>query len=90
MAYWIGMAVGAVIATYLLTRLITWLLSKAGKMQDTPTRATAAAVFGFVLSVALYGFGNANGGPWNPGYAWIVCGAACVLWWLMDMRRIRR
>jgi hypothetical protein len=72
----IGQLVGATILVTLLSLFLEWAIFK--RVLDSPAMgipaATAAAV---ALAIILYGFGNADGGPWNPmpgGLAYLVSG----------------
>jgi hypothetical protein len=61
----IGLIIGGVIAIYLLSLLIEWALFKR-ILDDPRAGGLASTACAFVLAVILYGFGNANGGAWNP------------------------
>lgn len=77
MTYLIGAFVGGAIIIYLLSALIEWAVVK--RVVDVPAAAiTACTVLAMVLAIVLYGFGNADGGPWNPlpgGLAYVIAGA---------------
>jgi|GEM_PF-1590367 len=77
---WIGMTVGGMIAVYFGSSLLEWAIFK--RVVDTaPVGITLSVVTAVALAVVLYGFGNADGGPWNPlpgGIAYIVAGA--IVW----------
>ena len=81
----IGMIVGATLAIYLLASLLEWALFK--RIVDSPELGKGLSVgCAVVMAIILYGFGNANGGPWDPlpgGIAYVVGGAiafSVMLW----------
>lgn len=87
-----GSLVGGILAVFLLSALLDWAVFK--RVVDTPRVGTtlsvvAAVVFGFIL----YGFGNADGGPWNPlpgGLSYVFGGSivlALRLWYLSKQER---
>lgn len=54
--------------------LISWLVGKIPLLRSL-TRSLNILYSGLVayaVSVALTGFGAADGGPWDPGYMWIA------------------
>lgn len=81
MAYLIGGVIGAIIATFILSRIVRWALKFMG---DTNNRVLATAAVSYVLAVTLAGFGNANGGPWNPGSSLFLYGIGVAVWGAMD------
>jgi hypothetical protein len=76
----IGLTVGGMIAVYFVASLLEWAIFK--RVVDTaPVGITLSVVAAVALAVVLYGFGNADGGPWNPlpgGVTYIVAGA--IVW----------
>lgn len=72
----LGMVIGGVVAVYLLSLLLEWAIFK--RVTDNagigiPASVAAASILGIII----YGFGSADGGPWNPwpgGVAYIVAG----------------
>lgn len=80
MAYLIGSIVGGVILMLLLTMLFEWLIGR--RVTDTPAHGIpVGAMIAYAVAVILAGFGNANGGSWNPGAAWLfyAIGAAVAV-----------
>lgn len=76
MAYFLGVMAGATIWMFLSTRLLLWLLRK----KDLTTAHIVMVHVGlWLVSSILYGFGNANGGSWNPGISWITYGIPTVI-----------
>ena len=79
-AAWIGMTLGGMIGVYFIASLLEWALFK--RVVDTaPVGITLSVVAAVALAIVVYGFGNADGGPWNPlpgGIAYVVGGA--VVW----------
>lgn len=61
-----GQLIGGVLAIFLLDALFDWALFKR-VIEPGPVRIAASVSASVVLAIVLYGFGNANGGPWNPG-----------------------
>ena len=76
----IGMTLGGMIAVYFVATLLEWAIFK--RVVDTaPVGITLSVAAAVVLAVILYGFGNADGGPWNPlpgGISYVLGGA--VVW----------
>lgn len=65
MAGLIGNFVGALLIMGLLTILFERLVGR--RVANSPmTGIPISAAIAFVVATILYGFGNANGGPWNP------------------------
>lgn len=85
----IGMIVGGMIAIYFFASLLEWAIFK--RVVDTaPVGITLSVAAAVALAVVLYGFGNADGGPWNPlpgGIAYIVGGGIV---WALKMASYRR
>ena len=71
------MALGGMIPVYLLSKLFEWAIFK--RVVDLPELGKALSVgFAVMTAIAVYGFGNADGGPWNPfpgGISYIISGA---------------
>jgi hypothetical protein len=81
MAYVLGSLAGALIAMYLLGRLVRWALKAMG---DTEARVFATAALTYVVGIILMGFGNANDGPWNPGSSWFFYAVGAAVWAIVD------
>lgn len=78
MAYLLGSIAGALVVMFLLSRLVRWALKRMG---DTEARIFVTGLVTYAIGVVLAGFGNADGGPWNPGSSLIfyaIGAAACV------------
>lgn len=77
---WMGMTLGGMIAVYFIATLLEWAIFK--RVVDTaPVGITLSVASAVALAVALYGFGNADGGQWNPlpgGIAYILAGG--IVW----------
>ena len=69
----VGQIVGGIIITYLLGSLLNWAFFQRMSMSKQAA-VVASAVAATVFAIVLYGFGNANGGPWNPGNGPIAYG----------------
>ena len=81
----IGQIVGGIIITYLLGMLADWAIFKRTSMSRS-VGIIASSVLAVLVAVVLYGFGNANGGPWNPGNGPIAYGlggaiSGVIRWW---------
>ena len=61
--YLLGNFVGTFIPVIILSLLSTWL---ASKLTSEVLALIAGAVVAAVLTVILTGFGNADGGQWDP------------------------
>lgn len=81
MAYVLGSLAGALITTLLVSRLIRWLLKAMG---DSKARVIATAALTYVVAIVLAGFGNADGGPWNPGTSWGFYAIGTLFWATLD------
>jgi len=85
----IGMIVGGLIAVYFVASLLEWAIFKR-VVNTAPVGITLSVATAVALAVVLYGFGNADGGPWNPlpgGVAYIVAGAIVWALKLLSYRR---
>lgn len=81
--YWIGTAVGAAIGIAALASILRWAIVKR-VVRDPGTAGVVSAVAAYMVAVVLSGFGNANGGPWQPsGIIMYLPGALLVgfLFW---------
>jgi len=80
-----GEIVGALIASFLLTRLGLW----ATRKMTSPERLTISHGGALVAAGTLYGFGAADGGPfvWS-GY--LLYGLPTALWYAVDAARLSR
>lgn len=86
---WIGMTIGGMIAVYFLASLLEWAIFKR-VANAAPVGITLSVVAAVALAVVLYGFGNADGGPWNPlpgGVAYILAGGIV---WALKLASYRR
>lgn len=83
MAYLLGSLMGAFLMTGLMTRLAMLALKGMG---DTPSRIVAATALAYVVSIALAGWGGADGGPWNPRSSWFFYAVGCAAWMALDFR----
>lgn len=85
----IAMVLGGLVAIYFFASLLEWAIFK--RVVDTaPVGITLSVVAAVALAVVLYGFGNADGGPWNPlpgGVAYIVAGGIV---WALKLASYRR
>lgn len=90
MAWMLGAIFGAILAGALFTRLVWWLLGLALKMTDDVPRAVATALISYPLMIVLGGWGNADGGPWNPGPFWVTYLFAVALFFVGDLWRINK
>lgn len=81
MAYLLGSLAGALITTLLVSRLIRWLLKAMG---DSKARVIATAALTYAVAIILQGFGNADGGPWNPGSSWWLYAVGVAFWAVLD------
>lgn len=89
MASFIGQAVGGILAIYLLSLLVEWALIKR-VMDDSVVGCWVSVGVAYALAVLIYGFGNADGGPWNPGRGFYVYAiGAVVVGVLRSRRRLR-
>lgn len=60
----IGMMVGGILAVYLLSKLVEWLVVK--RVMDDPVNGVIVSVIAaYILAVVIYGFGSADGGSWS-------------------------
>ena len=75
--YDIGMIIGGIIPIYLFSLFFGWLLFK--KLDQTKKIVLSVSI-AFIVSVILSGFGNANGGPFNPMIEeYLVCSLIVLL-----------
>ena len=85
----IAMVLGGMFAIYFLASLLEWAIFK--RVVDTaPVGITLSIITAVALAIVLYGFGNADGGPWNPlpgGVAYIVAGGIV---WALKLASYRR
>jgi hypothetical protein len=85
----IGMLIGSIIAVYLLSALIEWAFIKR-VMDDQTIGGLSSTAIAVVVAIIIYGFGNANGGSWNPlpgGIFYIIGGCIVAVirrWRLRD------
>ena len=86
----IGQIVGGVIATFILGFLVDWLILKRLPISRS-IGLILSAVVAVVVAIVLYGFGNADGGPWNPGYGYLTYGlggliSGAIRYWRADAK----
>ena len=62
----LGMIFGAFIATFVLGMLFNWAIYKRLKL-SAQAAVVLSSLTAIIAAIVLYGFGNADGGPWNPG-----------------------
>ena len=87
--YFIGQVIGGIIAVYLLSKLVEWAVIKR-VMDDAIKGGFVSVAIGYALAAILYGFGEANGGPWIPnGFLLYMPGAVVVALVRMIMRKRR-
>jgi len=77
--------IGALIITFLLIRAVRWLLRKIGQDHLGLAHVLVAAV-----SIVAVGYGMADGGEPQFVVGAIFYGAACLLWFLVDLFRWER
>jgi hypothetical protein len=86
---WAGMLVGGLMIVFLMSVLLEWAIFK--RVVDTaPVGITLSVVSAMIIAFILYGFGNADGGPWNPipgGVAYIIAGVIVLPLRLLGYRR---
>lgn len=85
----IVMAIGGMIPVFLIALLVERLIFC--RVFNTREYGISAAVaVGTIAAFVLYGFGNANGGPWNPvpnGFAYFFSGFGVGFLWLRAQAR---
>ena len=54
--------------------VVSWLVGKVPpfKSMSATLNIVYTGLVAYAVAVVLVGFGEANGGPWNPGYGWIT------------------
>jgi hypothetical protein len=54
--------------------VISWLVGKIPPLTSLsrPLNILYSGLAAYAVTVALAGFGAADGGPWDPGYMWIA------------------
>lgn len=75
MEYLIGQMVGGLILMTVLTRGALWAL----RNHRSPGTIVMIHVGAWVFGIVLYGWGNADGGPWDPADAWLIYGVPATL-----------
>jgi hypothetical protein len=84
--YDLGAFVGALIITFLLSRLFR----RVWRSRPDPARALFAAAATLFLAVLLGAFGFAEGGPPRFGYTLALYLPPVILWLIIDMVRGRK
>lgn len=78
MAALLGMLVGGTLGVFILYVIWEWALFM--RIFDDPMRGKLVSVAAAYFSaVVIYGFGAANGGPWNPGGVIIYLPGALII-----------
>ncbi|WBT05673.1 hypothetical protein PFY01_13255 [Brevundimonas vesicularis] len=77
MSYLLGIFLGALIATFLLSSLFLWLFRSIG---DNPKRLIFAFVAAFVVMFVLSGFGYADGDGFNPWGSLPIYSISFAIW----------
>lgn len=89
MAGLIGLLVGGVLIVYIISALIErFVVSQI--MDDPAAGMVVSTVLAVIVAIVFYGFGNANGGPWNPlpgAFAYITAGVILAILRLIGLRR---
>lgn len=62
--YWIGLFLGALVVTFLITRLFLWISRNWG---GEPMRIVYVHAASLLLIFVVAGFGMADGGPFRTG-----------------------
>lgn len=75
MEYLLGQMVGGLVLIAIITRAALWGLRR----HRSPGVIMAIHVGAWLVSIVLYGWGAADGGPWNPGDAWLIYGVPAAL-----------
>ncbi len=86
MAYWLGAIVGALVGSYLLSRLALWLLKAMGDKRDRILGAHGAT-FAFVTVAGGYGY--ADGGEPQFLHAAEIYILPIILWLAIDLLALR-
>lgn len=76
----VGTLVGALLPTFLLSRLLLWIFRQPRTLVKAIFANLSAALFACVLSA----FGHADGGPLDWSYSWLYL-AAQAIWLIMDI-----
>lgn len=61
---------GQIFGGTILVFILSWLIDRFSTREmgaSVAVRAIGPTIFAVGIAIVLYGFGNANGGPWNPG-----------------------
>ena len=74
----------ALIAAFLIGRVVMWLLRRMG---DRPLRPAISYSTGGALVVIVYGFANADADGWNPTKAGIIFLIAAAVWLIVEVLR---
>lgn len=82
----LGQIVGGLVLVAVLTR--GWLAFD--KSPRNTTRLAVIHAAAYIVAVALYGWGNADGGPWNPGWSWIGYGIPAAVLFALSLRGRQR
>mgnify|MGYP003678495563 CR=1 FL=1 len=79
--YFLGQIVGAVIITFLLSRLILLMMRS---WDGGYWRLVLVHLFTWVTSALIAGIGMADGGPFMGAYAAMIYGPAVLFWLFVD------
>lgn len=82
--YTIGAIIGALAITYLMSRLMLWLLKR---VSDRRARCLWAHGLAYLLAAILGGLGYADGGPPKFLYAASLYLLPTIMWLVIDLRK---
>jgi hypothetical protein len=80
--YFIGQLLGALVATFLLSRLVGWVLRRA---LNDPARLLAANVATLAIATVVGGYGFANGGSPLFATAFRSYVIPVIVWLIYDL-----
>jgi len=91
MAWWLGTIAGHLVGAFLFIAVFSWGLTKlARRFLPDPNAIVAGHVAAYVVCVTIYGWGNADGGPFDVGLSPITYGAVAALMGFLAVRAYRR
>lgn len=85
MAYIIGLVLGAVMITALLSRLALWLTKW---IKDARQHVHVSHALSFILATVVGGLGAADGGPPRFGFAAATYLLPQLFWWWRDLKKL--